>query len=298
MTETARDLAWDDIRLIDAIARTGNLPAAAARLGLHHSTAFRRLGQIEARIGCPLFERHRTGYVATPAGEEMAALAARVEADITAVTRRLAGQAPLPSGEVRLATSDSLLADLLLPMLPGLRAACPAIRLDITTANAAANLSRRDADVALRASDAPPETLVGRRVARIAWALYGAAGAEHDPETAPWVLPGDALSGLRALRQATAALPAARIAARFDSVSAMVGAVRAGLGLGYLPCFAGEAREGLARLSAPVPEMTGTLWLLTHPDLRHTPRVRAVMDHLGEAVARRRGWLEGTGPEE
>ncbi|MFC4166250.1 LysR family transcriptional regulator [Teichococcus aestuarii] len=295
MTEPPRGVAWDDVRLIDAIARTGNLPAAAARLGVHHSTAFRRLGQIEALIGCPLFERRRAGYVATPAGEEMAALAARVEADITAVTRRLAGQVPLPSGEVRLATSDLLLAGLLLPMLATLRAAQPAIRLDIVTGNAAANLSRRDADVALRASDAPPETLVGRRVARIGWALYGPAGAGLAPETAPWVLPGEALAGLRRQRRAAARVPPERIAGRFDSVLAMADAVRAGLGIGHLPCFAGDAWPGLARLSAPVPEMAGTLWLLTHPDLRQTPRIRAVMDHLGEAISAEKARIEASG---
>lgn len=292
MTEAPRGIAWDDVRLIDAIARAGSLPAAAARLGVHHSTAFRRLGQIEALIGCPLFERRRAGYVPTPAGEEMASLAARVEADITAVTRRLSGQVPLPSGEVRLATSDLLLTDLLLPMLAGLRAAHSAIRLDIVTGNAAANLSRRDADVAVRASDAPPETLVGRRVARIAWALYGAAGAGQRAGETPWVLPGEALAGVRALRQAARQVPPERVAGQFDSMAGLAGAVQAGLGIGYLPCFAGDARPGLERLSDPRPELAGTLWLLTHPDLRQTPRIRAVMDHLGEAVLAEKARIE------
>lgn len=293
MPDPARDLAWDDIRLVDAIARAGSLPEAAARLGIHHSTAFRRLGQLEAQIGCPLFERHRTGYVPTPAGEALATLAARMAEEVAAVTRRLAGERPAPSGEVRLASSDSLLADLLLPVLTRFRQAHPAIRLDLVTGNAAANLSRRDADVALRASDAPPETLVGRRVARIAWALYGRPGDE--PDTAPWVLPGEGLSGIRALRRLAEAVPEPRIAARLDSVLGMTAAVQQGLGIGYLPCFAGDSRPGLQRLAPPREELSGTLWLLTHPDLRQTPRIRALMDWLGEEIAGCRPLIEGQG---
>ena len=293
MPDSARTIAWDDFRLIDAIARAGSLPAAAALLGVHHSTAFRRLGQIEAMLGCPLFERHRTGYVPTQAGEEVVALAGRVDEDITAVTRRLSGQIPAPQGEVRLATSDSLLADLLLPMLAGLRQAQPAIRLDIVTGNTPLNLSRRDADIALRASDAPPDTLVGRRVGRIAWALYGPTGSGMTADASPWVVPGESLPVGRGLHRHHQHLPPERIAGRFDGVLGLTGAVEAGLGVGHLPCFAGDARPGLERLSDPVPELAGTLWLLTHPDLRQTPRIRAVMDYLAEAIGARLGVIEG-----
>ncbi|WP_426954541.1 LysR family transcriptional regulator [Muricoccus radiodurans] len=297
--ESARTLAWDDFRLIDAVAVTRNLPAAAARLGLDHSTVFRRLKAIEATLGQPLFERHRSGYALTPAGEEMAALAARVDDDITTVTRRLAGQDVAPSGEVRVATSDSLLSDLLMPMLAGFRAANPAIRLDIVTGNAALNLSRRDADVAVRATDNPPDTLVGRRAARIAWALYGVAGAEHplDPaESARWVCLGDNLAGLKVVRFAQAVVAPDRLAARCDTVLGLAHAVAAGIGVGHLPCFLGDTWPGLVRLAPPDPAYASDLWLLTHPDLRHTPRVRALMDHLAEAIAAKRPLIEGAAP--
>jgi len=295
LKESARTLAWDDFRLIDAVAATRNLPAAAARLGLDHSTVFRRLKQVEALLGTPLFERHRAGYTLTPAGEEMAALAARVDNDITTVTRRLAGQVPAPSGEVRLATSDSLLSDLLIPMLVGFRRANPAIRLDVVTGNAALNLSRRDADVAVRATDAPPETLVGRRVARIAWALYGPAGQER-ADAPDWVCLGDNLSGLRVVREAQAMVPVERLAGRFDTVLGLAQAVAAGLGIGHLPCFLGDAWPGLERLAAPEDAYASDLWLLTHPDLRNTPRIRAVLDALAEAIAEKRPLIEGRAP--
>jgi DNA-binding transcriptional LysR family regulator len=295
LKDSARTLAWDDFRLIDAIAATRNLPAAAAWLGIDHSTVFRRLKQVEALLGTPLFERHRAGYTLTSAGEEIAALAARVDEDITTVTRRLAGQVPAPSGEVRLATSDSILSDLLMPMLARLRQANPAIRLDVVTGNAALNLSRRDADVAVRATDAPPDTLVGRRAARIAWALYGAAGQErgHAPD---WVCLGDNLSGLRVVREAQAMVPVERLVGRFDTVLGLAHAVAAGLGIGHLPCFLGDAWAGLERLATPEEAYATDLWLLTHPDLRNTPRIRAVLDSLAESIAEKRPLIEGRAP--
>ena len=299
MKEPARTLAWDDFRLVNAVAEARNLPAAAARLGIDHSTAFRRLKSVEALLGTPLFERHRSGYALTPAGEEVAALAARVDEDITAVTRRLSGQAPIPSGEVRIATSDSLLSDLLMPLLARFRQANPAIRLDLVTGNAALNLSRRDADVAVRATDNPPDTLVGRRVARIAWALYGTEGRPPgDPlADADWVCLGENLAGLKVVRFARAAVPAGRLAGRFDTVLGLAHAVAAGIGVGHLPCFIGDVWPGLVRLAPPQPDYASDLWLLTHPDLRNTPRVRALLDSLAEGIAGQRPLIEGALPK-
>ncbi len=173
---SGKHIAWDDLRLVKAIAEARSLPAAAALIGINHSTAFRRLKQIEAALGLPLFEKHRSGYTLTPAGEEIAALAARVDEDVGAVTRKLAGQDFAPSGELRVATNDSLLVDLLTPLFAAFIERHPGFRLDILIGNQPLNLAKRDADVAIRATDNPPENLVGRRVARITWALYGRIG--------------------------------------------------------------------------------------------------------------------------
>ncbi len=149
------NLAWDDFRLVKAIADHHGLTGAAAALGVNHSTVFRRLGQIEEQVGLQLFERRKTGYVATVAGVEMAMLAARVEDDVAAFSRRLAGRDLAPSGELRITTTDTLYLNLLLPIFAAFRALHPAIRLDIVIGNQALNLSKRDADIAIRASDAP-----------------------------------------------------------------------------------------------------------------------------------------------
>jgi DNA-binding transcriptional LysR family regulator len=291
---------WDDFRLIKAIADAGSLPAAAAALGINHSTLFRRLRQIEAALGATLFERHRSGYVPTVAGEEVVALAQRLADDITGLTRRLSGQALAPQGEVRVATNDSLLVHLLTPLFAGFRQAYPRIRLDIVVGNPALNLSRRDADVAIRATDNPPDNLVGRRAACIAWALYGRAGEPGldtiKPADRSWVSLGENLAGLKAVRFVADHVPAENIAYRVNTVLGLAEAIEAGLGIGHLPCFVGGARPALARLAPPEPEYATDLWLLTHPDLRHAPRVRALLDFLAAGIVSRRALIEGDVP--
>ncbi len=293
-------LAWDDLRLVHAVATARTLPAAAALLGLDHSTVFRRLRRVEARLGTPVFERGPGGYVPTAAGVEVAALAARMDEDVTAVLRRVAGQSPSPSGEVRIATSDVLLFGLVLPLLAGFRRACPDVRLDLVTGNAALNLSRRDADVAVRATAAPPEGLVGRRVGRIAWAPY--AAAPHAPlsgeaglldAAVPWVGFGDALSGLAAAAFLRAHVSAHRVASRFDTVGGLLAGVEAGLGWGLLPCFAADRNPALARLLPPLAAVGTELWLLTHDDLRTVPRIRVLLDFVAERLGPMRPLLEG-----
>ena len=296
-------LAWDDLRLVNAVASARTLPAAAALLGLDHSTVFRRLRQVEERLGTPVFERGPGGYVPTAAGMEVTALAARMDEDITAVLRRVAGQSPNPAGEVRIATSDALLFDLVLPLLAEFRQACPDVRLDLVTGNTALNLSRRDADVAIRATAAPPDTLVGRMVGRVAWAAYGARGqagpmgeAELFASDAVWVGFGDALSTLTVASHFRAQVPEHRVVCRFDTVAGLVAGTEAGLGYGFLPCFAGDRRSTLARLLPPLASSSTELWLLTHADLRHVPRVRILLDFLGQRLARLRPLLEGQSP--
>ncbi len=301
-------LSWDDLRVVAAVAEAGSLPAAALRLGLDHSTVFRRLGRIEQALGLALFERRREGYAATPAGEEVVALARRLDEDVTAVTRRLAGRAPTPSGEVRVTTADSLLVHLMTPLFARFRARCPEVRLDVVVANQSLNLSKRDADVAIRAGDDPPPTLVGRRVARIAWALYGRRDdldrdGTLDPSAADdgsamdarrlWVALGDDLSAMKVARFPAETVPPRRVVYRTNSVLALAEAVEAGIGIGHLPCFVGDVRPDLVRLAAPEPRFSADLWLLTHPDLRKAARVRALLDFLAEEIARHKPLIEG-----
>ncbi|HZH26553.1 MAG TPA: LysR family transcriptional regulator [Azospirillaceae bacterium] len=289
-------LAWDDLRLILEIARSGGLSGAARTLRLNHATVFRRLNGIETRIGVRLFDRFRTGYAPTPAGESAVALAERVEAEVRELELRLAGQDLRPSGTVRITTTDTLLS-LLGPCLTEVRREHPEIVLEFVVSNAFLSLTRREADVAVRPTREPPPELVGRRVSAVAYAIYGvrgeAAGSKVDPFDRLWVAPDDSLSGLGAARWMRANVDPARIVGRADSVVGLLEMAKAGLGLAALPCFLGDREDGLERVRGPDPAMETALWLLTHDDLRGVARVRAVLNGLAEALARRRDLLEG-----
>ena len=304
-----QNLAWDDFKLVRLISEAKGLAGAAARLGVNHSTVFRRLGQLEEALGTKLFERHRTGYTLTTAGEEMAALAERMDEDVASFARKLAGQAISPAGELRVTTNDTLLAHLLTPIFARFLAQCPDVRLDIVLSNQALNLSKRDADVAIRATDNPPETLVGRRAATIAWALYGRAadfpqagsaaadGSAIDLSGRRWVSLADSFAAFKAVRYVREQGPPERMVYKVNTVLGLTEAVEAGIGVGPLPCFIADARPGLVRLAPPNPDFSTGLWLLTHPDLRHSARVRAFLDFTAAEVARQRKQIEGAIPE-
>jgi DNA-binding transcriptional LysR family regulator len=295
-------LSWDDFRLIKAIAEAGGLTGAATALSVNHSTVFRRLGQIEDSVGMALFERRKSGYVPTPAGEEMAALAGRIDDDVSAFARRIAGREITPSGEVRVTTTDTLFMHLLIPIFAAFRAANPSIRLDIVIANQTLNLSKRDADIAIRASDSPPETLVGRRLATLAWGIYGRKeDALARPEALDqaslferdWVCLGDQLGHVKAARFVRDRVQPERIVLKTSAVLGLAEAIEAGIGIGPLPCFIGDQNPALRRLMPPNPDFGTALWLLTHPDIQQSPRIRATLDLLALEIGKHRKLIEG-----
>jgi DNA-binding transcriptional LysR family regulator len=294
-------LAWDDFRLVKSIAESRGLTGAAEMLGVNHSTVFRRLGQLEETLGVKLFERHRTGYALTTAGEEMTALAERMDLEVAAFSRRLAGQEITPAGELRVTTNDSLLVHLLTPIFGRFCEAHPEIRLDIVLGNPALNLSKRDADVAIRATDDPPETLVGRRIATIAWAIYGQAKRFPEPGKVDlldlyahrWVSLGENLGSLKVTRFVNEHVPPERIVYRVNTVLGLSEAIGEGIGVGAMPSFIADANPALVRLTPPREEFSAGLWLLTHPDLRQSARVRAFMDFVAAEIVKKRAAIEG-----
>jgi DNA-binding transcriptional LysR family regulator len=289
---------WDDLRLVLAVFREGTLSGAARGLGVTHSTVFRRLGAIEEQMGVRLFERFRDGYSPTPAGETAAAAAARLEDEILTLERKLSGQDLRPSGTVRITTTDTLSA-LLMRHLTTMRASHPEIRLEIVISNAMANLTRREADVAVRPTPEPSQLLVGRRVADIAHAIYGSYAYlsghnDKDLSAHDWIGLDDALAGTVIGRWMDENLRAAHTACRVDALPALRDAAEAGLGLAMLPCYVGDLASGLRRVTPKtLSEPRSALWLLTHDDLKRTARIRATLDFLAKALASDRALLEG-----
>ena len=292
-------VGWDDMRLVLAIGESGTLSGAARELGIDHSTAFRRLGALEAKLGVRLFDRARDGYAPTPAGEAMVATAGRMDAEISILERTLAGQDLRPNGTVRVTTTDTLIG-VLTPCFAAFRRSFPEIVLEVVVTNAFLTLTKRDADVAIRPAAAAPEALVGRRVATIATAMYGVGSAGtavdvDDPGVHAWVGPDDSLAHIGFAKWLRANVPSDRIVYRSNTLLGLLAAVRAGLGLAALPCFLADPEPGLRRLGPVMPEMATGLWLLTHADLRKVARVRAFLDFIAEELGRCRPLLEGHG---
>lgn len=295
-------LRGDDVSTVLAITETGTISGAGRKLGVSHATVFRRLAAIEDRLGVALFERSRTGYAPTAAGEVVADAGRRIEADIQAAERRIAGADLRLSGTVRVTTTDALFSELFSPILADFTSSHPDIHLEVTVSNRIYSLSRREADVALRPAEIPPEdTLVGRRIAVIGQAVYASVVNPPTEWANPdilWIGPerGMGYRSLEAWMDATGA--DARCRFRIDSVAGMSAAMAARAGVGVLPCYVGDADPRLVRISAPIPDLATDLWMLTHADLRRTARIRALFAAVASAVAMRKDALSGTGADD
>ena len=294
-----RQLAWDDLLYVLSVGRAGSLSGAARALRVNHSTVFRRIGAIEAQLGVRLFDRHRDGYVPTTAGETVIALAERLDEDVTALERKLAGEDLRPSGTVRVTTTDTLI-DIVVPLCGAFQKLYPEIRVELVTGNQFLNLSRRDADVALRPSREPPETLYGRRISSIAFAPYGSksylasAGGPALDRAHRWVGLDDTLSHLAVHAWLQDNVPAERIGFKASSFLAMRRACIDGMGLAVLPCYLGDDVPKLQRVAPPIESVATDFWLLVHEDIRRTARVRAFIDFAFDELVKLRSKIEAS----
>jgi DNA-binding transcriptional LysR family regulator len=291
-------MEWDDLRYVLAVASAGSLAGAARSLGVNHTTVLRRVGAFEQRLGLRLFERLPAGYALTAGGEELIAAARHIDETVTTLQRKLAGKDLRLSGTLRMTTTDTLMGSVLPEILGEFRDSHPGIQVEIAISNFIFNLTKRDADVAIRPADDPPDTLIGRRIARVAFAIYGSPRylAKHpakDLATHRWVGPDDSLAATSVAQWMRSTLPDSEITLRADSLWALRQAAQAGLGLAALPCYLGDTTPDLVCVHRPIPEMETALWILTHADLRHTARIRAFNDFVAGAFTKRRALLEG-----
>ncbi|WP_374641410.1 LysR family transcriptional regulator [Tabrizicola sp.] len=285
---------WDDLRLFLAVARAGSLSGAARVLGVTHSTVFRRIGAFEQRLGVRLFDRLQGGYDLTAAGEEMRESVLRIEEEIAALALRVTGQDQRPTGTIRITATDFLAQALLPAHVAAFRAERPGIEVETIVSDTVLDLTRREADIALRIGNPGQEALVGRRIGQLAFAVYAARGRADDPATGDWVGYGASHGPLS--RAMARWWPGMRQVYRTNSITAAQAAARAGIGMAALPCVLADRDPGLVRLCSLPEPFALDLWLLTHEDLRHTARIRMFLDFMGAAVQAEADLLEGRRP--
>ena len=288
---------WEDLKFFKALADAGSLRRAGDELGVHPSTVTRRVDQFERRLGVHLFNRHPTGLKLTDAGRELLESADRVDVEIQDVERRLAGRDDSLTGEIRVTLPDVVASGFLMRDLRRFNERYPGVRVEIIPSYESLDISRREADVAIRVTSNPPEQLVGRRLARSASAPYASPeyiegldemdlgrcdwiGWDDVVDISPWVESRDTPQKIRA-----------RI--RFRSILLQREAAGAGMGVAVLPCSVGDRDARLRRLGEPWQNPDHDIWILTHPDLRSSARVRAFMEHVTEAFRRHQPLLEG-----
>ena len=297
---------WNEPRVVLAVHRAGGLTAAAAALGIDHSTVFRRLNTLEKKLGVRLFERLPGGtYHPTAAGERMAAAAERMEDEMLSLDRDLAGGDRRLSGTLRVTCSETLAYARLTTHLAAFRQAHPGIVVQLVVDNRVLSLSRREADVALRPVRPREGDLWGRKLADVAWTLYASSALldgiggplprAEDLARHPLIGWEEGTGSVMAAAWLERAAPAAAFVYRTNSLVNQLVAATTGLGLALLPCYLGDGRPGLARaLAAPIPALAAELWIVTHADLRGTARVRAFFDIVGEGLAGERDRFAGT----
>ncbi len=290
---------WDDLEVVLAVHRGGNLVRAAETLNVAHTTVGRRLARLEERLGVRLFDRTPSGLVATPSGADVAMTAERVEEEVQGMESRVLGRDAHLSGPLRVATVDVILA-CFGDALGAFVERYPDVDLTLSLSRETVSLARREADVAIRASNDPPETLVGRRLGAMQFGVYAARSlaarvGEDAPLSAyPWIGWGGGpnLAWFQGWLAENA--PGARGVLTLDDRGVMMAhAVRAGIGAQLLPCVRGDADPELVRIAPLDPLFQVGLWVLILPELRTNRRVRAFMAHMGDALSRQRARLEG-----
>ncbi|MCR9276476.1 MAG: LysR family transcriptional regulator [Pseudomonadaceae bacterium] len=274
-------MQWDDARLFLAFAREGSFSAAAKRLGVQHSTVSRRIHALEKALATPLVERSSTGYVLTQAGEELQATASRMERDLLRFEDASAGQSDEPAGELRVTAIANMASTVLMPAFARFCSMYPGIDLRIEVTNQSVRLAERDADVALRQTNVPGETLIGTRLTTVASAVYGSAeycAALADRKVSETWVSVDCCDYHRTWTKQ--ARPQLESSFCVDDTSLTAAALREGLGVGYLPCFMGDSDPELVRFREPEEQHELGLWLLYHRDLRSTRRVTLFREHM------------------
>jgi DNA-binding transcriptional LysR family regulator len=289
--KTQYKLSSSDLEIVLALCRAGSLAAAGERLNQDASTVFRSIQRIEKGLGQRLFERSRKGYEMLELAQAMATEAEQMEVHLEAARSLTQMNAEHVSGSVRITTTDTILHALVAPALHTLQHQHPLLAFDLHTGNELASLTRRDADIAVRATRRPPNHLVGKHVGPIRVAIYTAKSSglrKFSPAAARdycWIAPDDALPEHPSVVWRKKHFPKVTPTYRVNSILTVSELVARGLGIGLLPVFLADANTQLRKVSDVLDECQTELWLLTHTESRHLRRVSTVYSHLSRCLA-------------
>ncbi len=274
-------LSYNDLALIAALASTGRPRKAAELLGTHPATIYRRLKALELQLGGVIFEKVAGTYVPSSVGGEILSRARDIETQLAELNRRLSGRDARFMGPITVTTTDTL-ASRVSAALSAFRKVHPEIGLQLVTSNAMADMGRHEADVAVRPTLNPPETLVGRRIGAYGHGIYAAREAgltcsQHaEALSGSWISLNATLVGHPAARWVDDHVSSSRIALRTNSMLTAMEAVRAGIGFALLPTYlADDPQYGLVRIGEEIAELRSNVWILMHPDLMRAARIKA-----------------------
>jgi DNA-binding transcriptional LysR family regulator len=287
---------WDDLRYLLAVARSGSMSGAARDLKVNHATVIRRIRSLEAQLGVSLFDRIGYTYVITPAGQVAFDAAEQMEAQSTGVERQVVGQATDLSGTIRVTAPEPMSETILVPLIREFTARYPDILIELSLSMRVYDLGMREADVAFRVTNNPPQDVVGVRLVRLAMGVYAPAGSgmmaadieevisfsTGDPSTVDWK---------------TLYAPQARVRLQTDSASTALHGIKGGLGVARLPIAIGGADDRLERIPDIPIELGLDVWLLTHVDVRTNARIRVFRDFVKGFYAKRKPLWEGETPD-
>lgn len=275
-------MKWDDLRVFLAVARSRSLSEAAITLGVNQSTVSRRLTNLEHHLKTQLLDRTSTGPVLTESGNDLLLMAQKVEDEFIQIDSQVTGRDMRLSGRLRITCIDMLVDRLLAPYLAEFTRQHPDIELEVLTAFRPLDLMRREADVAIRASDGPPQTLVGRRLFDFNLAIYASRNLatklpqNPDPAQLDWIGLHDVDNNNRVVKTR---FPTANICHWVDGLFMQNALVREGIGVAALPCYWADKDPDLVRIfDEPYAPNGLGFWVLIHPDMRRTARVRAFVD--------------------
>lgn len=287
---------WDNLKIFLAVAKAGSVRGGAKYLQMHHSSVVRRIANFEKQIGSKLFKRTAGGYVPTKMGESLIAKVEKIENEVFSIERTiLSGDARL-TGELRVSMPFGFATHLLMDDLVFFADKYPDIELELIISYELLNLSKREADVAIRACFQPPEHLIGQKVLQYATCAYATPEylREKDldnPNSGCWIGWSDRITHPEWIRNSN--YPHLPARGRFNSEIVQLAAAKANFGITMIPCYIGDTEPKLRRVPFVVPQPNRDIWLLTHKDLSETARVKVFLDFITQALLSKKDLLEG-----